>query len=74
MAVGGELWRDEGMRRAMYVSLGLQIWQQISGVNAFIYYTPTVLKEAGIEGTFFGVTDANAVIHSFVHSLINELN
>ena len=46
------------------MSLGLQIWQQISGVNAFIYYTPTVLKEAGIEGTFFGVTDANAVIHS----------
>ena len=51
---------ERGVRRAMYVAIGLQVCQQLSGVNAFVYYTPTVLKEAGVDGAAFGIEDANA--------------
>ena len=39
------------------------IHAQVSGVNAFVYYTPTVLKEAGVQEAaerICGITDPNA--------------
>jgi sugar porter (SP) family MFS transporter len=36
-------------RKPMIVGVGLAIFQQITGVNTVIYYTPTILQMAGFE-------------------------
>lgn len=40
----------------------LQVCQQFSGVNAFVYFTPSVLKDAGVNVALssLGITDDNA--------------
>lgn len=43
-----ELFRP-GLRMALLVGLGLSVFGQMTGVNAVIYYGPTILKEAGLE-------------------------
>src|SRR5436190_21367131 len=35
------------VRRALFVGLGLAIFQQITGINTVIYYAPTILQAAG---------------------------
>ncbi len=45
-------WRDllaESVRPALVVGVGLFALQQFSGINAVIYYAPTVFKEAGFD-------------------------
>ena len=37
------------VRPALIVGVGLFILQQLSGINAVIYYAPTVFKESGFE-------------------------
>ncbi len=46
-------WLRPGLRLA--VGMGLAIFQQITGINAIIYYAPEIFKPAG-----FGVTAAFA--------------
>jgi MFS transporter, SP family, xylose:H+ symportor len=41
-----------GMRRALTVGIGLSIFQQITGINAILYYAPEIFKSFG--------SDANA--------------
>lgn len=36
-----------GMRFAMFVGIGLAILQQITGINAILYYAPEILKQTG---------------------------
>lgn len=38
------------VRPALIVGVGLFILQQLSGINAVIYYAPTVFREAGFDG------------------------
>ncbi len=47
--------RNEGLfqpslRMPLIVGLGLAVFQQITGINTVIYYSPTIFKFAGIQG------------------------
>ncbi|XP_062112843.1 monosaccharide-sensing protein 2-like [Humulus lupulus] len=39
---------EPGVRRALAVGIGLQIFQQMSGINGVLYYAPQILEEAGV--------------------------
>jgi sugar porter (SP) family MFS transporter len=41
----------ERFRMPLIIGVGLAIFQQITGVNAIIYYTPTILQMAGFRAT-----------------------
>ncbi|VFQ90843.1 unnamed protein product [Cuscuta campestris] len=44
-------WKDlfePGVKHALIVGVGLQILQQFSGINGVLYYTPQILKQAGV--------------------------
>ncbi|XP_042519031.1 probable polyol transporter 4 [Macadamia integrifolia] len=48
------VWREllspsPAVRRMMITGFGVQFFQQITGIDATVYYSPTILKEAGIE-------------------------
>ncbi len=41
-----ELFRP-GFRTAVWIGVGLAVFQQITGINTIIYYAPTILRNAG---------------------------
>ncbi|CAL0331656.1 unnamed protein product [Lupinus luteus] len=44
-------WRgllEPGVKRALFVGIGLQILQQAAGINGFLYYAPQILEQAGV--------------------------
>lgn len=48
---GSPSWRDllePGVKHALIVGIGIQILQQFSGINGVLYYTPQILKSAGV--------------------------
>ncbi|XP_074588543.1 monosaccharide-sensing protein 2-like [Curcuma longa] len=50
-AVKGPSWADlfePGVRRALFVGVGIQILQQFAGINGVLYYTPQILEQAGV--------------------------
>ncbi|XP_021804586.1 monosaccharide-sensing protein 2-like [Prunus avium] len=50
-AVKGPKWGDllePGVKRALIVGIGLQILQQVAGINGVLYYTPQVYEQAGV--------------------------
>jgi MFS transporter, SP family, xylose:H+ symportor len=53
-----------GLRRAMVVGIGLSVFQQITGINAILYYAPEIFKSFGsdanaslLETSILGVTN-----------------
>lgn len=58
-----ELFRP-GLRTALMVGIGLSVFGQLTGINAVIYYGPTILEKAGIQ---FG----NALQYQVMLGLIN---
>ncbi|XP_057764561.1 probable polyol transporter 4 isoform X1 [Salvia miltiorrhiza] len=49
------VWREmlnptPGVRRMLITGCGIQIFQQITGIDATVYYSPTIFKNAGIKG------------------------
>ncbi|GLT64107.1 hypothetical protein SLA2020_366190 [Shorea laevis] len=48
----GPIWaalHEPGVKRALYVGIGIQLLQQFSGINGVLYYTPQILEDAGVE-------------------------
>lgn len=39
---------DAGVKRALFVGIGIQILQQFAGINGLLYYTPQILEQAGV--------------------------
>ncbi|CAH2076679.1 unnamed protein product [Thlaspi arvense] len=56
---------DPGVKRALFVGVGLQILQQFSGINGVLYYTPQILEQAGV-----GILLSNLGISSSSASLL----
>ncbi|WJZ92164.1 hypothetical protein VitviT2T_011179 [Vitis vinifera] len=64
----GPSWQDlfePGIKRALFVGVGIQILQQFSGINGVLYYTPQILEQAGV-----GVLLSNMGIGSESASLL----
>ncbi|KDO68402.1 hypothetical protein CISIN_1g004750mg [Citrus sinensis] len=67
-AAKGFSWKDlaePGVKRALMVGVGIQILQQLSGINGVLYYTPQILEQAGV-----GVLLSNLGISSASASLL----
>ncbi|XP_076469412.1 proton myo-inositol cotransporter-like isoform X2 [Babylonia areolata] len=45
--VVGQMLKTSHVRRALLVGCGVQLFQQLCGINTVIYYSGTILKEAG---------------------------
>lgn len=52
------------VRRLLLLGVLLAVFQQITGINAIVYYSPKVL-------TGFGVSDTSALLFGFVNGLLN---
>ncbi len=53
-AEGESTWSDvfkPSVRKALIVGLGLSIFQQVTGINAIIYYANTIFESAGLTST-----------------------
>ena len=61
----GELFKP-GLRMAMIVGLFLALFSQITGINAIIYYAPSIFKSAGF-------STGNALLQTFLIGGINFL-
>lgn len=49
------VWREllcpsPAVRRMLIVGCGIQCFQQVTGIDATVYYSPTIFEEAGVEG------------------------
>jgi sugar porter (SP) family MFS transporter len=61
----GELFRP-GFRRALLIAVVLAIFQQITGINAVLYYAPRIFERAGFERV-------SAIGQSTIVGLVNML-
>ncbi|MGO9220540.1 MAG: sugar porter family MFS transporter [Streptosporangiaceae bacterium] len=64
-------WKDvlaPGLRRALWVGIGLAVFQQVTGINAVIYYSDKIFKLAGFT-TPHGQTIATIVSVGVVNCL-----
>ena len=67
VASWGEIFHTENkMRYRLFLGVGLQMVQQLSGINAIMFYAPSILK------TFFGESDA--ITGTFILNAINFLS
>ncbi|KAK9135621.1 hypothetical protein Syun_014951 [Stephania yunnanensis] len=64
---------EPGVKHALIVGIGLQILQQFSGINGVLYYTPQILKQAGVEVLLANIglsSDSASILISTVTTLL----
>ncbi|URE08055.1 Sugar transporter [Musa troglodytarum] len=72
----GPRWSDlfePGVRHALFVGIGIQILQQLSGINGVLYYTPRILEQAGVEVLLSNIgisSDSASILISAVTTLL----
>ncbi|XP_059637596.1 monosaccharide-sensing protein 2-like [Cornus florida] len=73
----GPIWAallEPGVKRALFVGVGIQLLQQFSGINGVLYYTPQILEEAGVEVLLtnlgLGTESASFLISAFTTLLM----
>lgn len=71
---GKGVWREllfptPPVRRMLIAALGIQFFQQASGIDATVYYSPTVFKDAGIS-TKSGILGATVAVGFFKTAFI----
>ncbi|OAY71967.1 Monosaccharide-sensing protein 2 [Ananas comosus] len=75
-AVKGPRWHDlfePGVRHALIVGVGIQILQQFAGINGVLYYTPQILKQAGVEVLLANIgisSDSASILISAITTLL----
>ncbi|KAH7445657.1 hypothetical protein KP509_01G019000 [Ceratopteris richardii] len=65
--------REVGVKRALVVGIGLQFFQQFSGINAVLYYLPQILEDAGAESVLSKLglsSDSSSLLASGVITLL----
>lgn len=60
-----ELWSTKEIRYALFVGVGLQIFQQFVGINTVMYYSPTIVQLAGF------ASNRTALLLSLITSGLN---
>uniref|UniRef100_A0A673IR47 Solute carrier family 2, facilitated glucose transporter member 1-like n=1 Tax=Sinocyclocheilus rhinocerous TaxID=307959 RepID=A0A673IR47_9TELE len=56
-----ELFRNSAYRQPIIIAIILQLSQQLSGINAVIYYSTEIFRNAGITGPVFATIGVGAV-------------
>ena len=56
---------NPSVRRALVVGCGLQMYQQIAGINTIMYYSATIIKMSGVS------SDSHAVWLAALTAFIN---
>ncbi|XP_072957738.1 monosaccharide-sensing protein 2-like [Typha angustifolia] len=75
-AAKGPKWKDlfePGVRHALLIGIGIQILQQFAGINGVLYYTPQILKQAGVEVLLANIgvsSDSASILISGVTTLL----
>lgn len=59
---------NPNFRRAVYLGIGLQIIQQLTGINVIMYYAPRILEEAGYK------SDTQQLWGTVILGLVNVLS
>lgn len=60
-----ELWSTKEIRYALFVGVGLQVFQQFVGINTVMYYSPTIVQLAGF------ASNQTALLLSLITSGLN---
>lgn len=61
----GQLWSTPEIRYALFVGVGLQVFQQFTGINTVMYYSPTIVQLAGF------ASNRTALLLSLITSGLN---
>ena len=56
-----ELFRAPNYRKPIVVSIMLQLSQQLSGINAVIYYSTGIFKDAGVQEPVYATVGTGVV-------------
>ena len=71
------MWREllkpsPSLRRMLVTGFGIQCFQQITGIDATVYYSPEIFKGAGIEGNsnLLAATVAVELLRLFLYWLL----
>lgn len=69
-----DLVTSKSASRAMIIALGLMVFQQLSGVNAVIFYTQNIFEDAGSEMPSFvpAIIVGSVMVSRHMHSYIQS--
>ncbi|KAG6500173.1 hypothetical protein ZIOFF_040013 [Zingiber officinale] len=76
IASRGPFWSDlyePGIRHALFLGIGIQILQQLAGINGILYYTPQILEQAGVEVILSNIgisSDSSSILFSALTALL----
>jgi MFS family permease len=61
---------ERSVRRTLCLGLALQIFQQLSGINAVVNFAPAILREANVAALFRSLVSGNDAAHSMLATTV----